>query len=385
MLIFEVLSRHRVQLSKGAPSIEFERIDDGMKTVTRPFLPSDSAFEREQHRSLVRVATAKALGLVTRGNAEEILRRTWPGDTIAQMVLKAAVTPTTTTSASSLAVDAVAFLASMAPQSAAVRLFERALRINLAGIDTTNVARLTSVPPGFVAEGAPIPVVAGTAATTPVGPTFKMAFIVVLSNELEFSSPENASSIIARALSDAAMKQLDTVVFDATAGTGSRPSGLLNGLSPITATAGGGPSETVMASDFANLVGALADAGVDAETMVVVTNPRQAVKLRLVAGPAFQYSIFGTAAVASGTVIAIAPSGVASGFDGAPTIEASTETTLHLDTAPVAIGTPGAPATVAAPTRNLLQTDTRALKIRTRCAWSVVHPGAVQYLTGANW
>jgi hypothetical protein len=140
-----------------------------------------------------------------------------------------------------------------------------------------------------------------------------------------------------------------------------------------------------MASDFANLVGALSDAGVDAESMVVVTNPRQAIKLRIVAGPAFQYSIFGTAAVASGTVIAIAPNGVASGFDGVPTIETSTETTLHLDTAPVAIGSAGTPPVVAAPTRSLFQTDTRALKVRTKCAWSVVHPGSVQYLTGANW
>jgi hypothetical protein len=273
---------------------------------------------------------------------------------------------------------------SMAPQSAAARLFERALRIDLAGIHATNVARLVNVPaPGFVAEGQPIPVVQGDLDATPVGPVHKLAFIVGLSNELEFSSPENVAAVIGRALSDAGMKQLDAVVFDSVAGAGSRPSGLLNGVTPIGATAGGGLN--AMAGDLANLAGALNDAGVDAEAMVVVTNARQAIKLRLMAGPAFIYPVLGTSAVAAGTVIGIAPAGVASGFDGAPRIESSTESTVHFDSAAAQIGTPGTPAVVSAPTRSAWQTDTRMLKVRTKCSWSVVHPGAIAQVTGATW
>jgi Phage capsid family len=349
-----------------------------------PLRPDRYALEREQRRSLVRAATAVALGAVQHCPAHEILARAWPHDRDAELVLRAAVVPTTTANATAISVDAVAFLVSMAPASAAARLFEKALRINLAGIHATNVARLLTVPgPGFVAEGAPIPVVAGDLDATPVGPTFKMALIIALSNELEFSSPENASQIIGRALSDAAMKQLDAVAFDSVAGGGSRPSGLLAGVTPLTATAGGGTN--AMAGDLAALAGALSDAGVDAENMVIVANVRQATKLRLLAGPAFSYPILGTSAVASGTVVGIAPAGVASGFDGAPKIESSKDTTLHMDTAPVQIGAAGSPNVTAAPTRSMWQTDTLALRVRTNCAWSVVHPGAVAVVNSATW
>jgi hypothetical protein len=240
-----------------------------------PLRPDRATLELEQRRSLIRAATAIALGHIAHRPADEILARAWPGDDGAKMVLRAAVTPTTTTSAAGLAIDAVAFLVSMAPASAAARLFERALRINLAGIHATNIARLVTVPaPGFIAEAAPIPVIAGDFDATALGPVFKMAFIVGLSSELEFSTPENASAIIGRALADAASKQLDAIVFDNVAGAGSRPSGLLNGVTPIAATAGGGLN--AMSGDLGNLAGALSDAGVDAENMVIVANSRQA-------------------------------------------------------------------------------------------------------------
>jgi hypothetical protein len=348
-----------------------------------PLRPDPRALEHEQRRSLIRACTAVALGAVLHRAADEILAAAWPYDDGAKMVLRSAVVPTTTASVA-LAIDAVAFLVSMAPASAAARLFERALRINLAGIHATNIARLVTVPPpGFVAEAAPIPVIAGDFDSTPIGPVFKTAFIVGLSNELEFSTPENASQIIGRALADAASKQLDAVVFDNVAGAGTRPSGLLNGIAPITATAGGGIN--AMAGDVAALAGALSDAGVDAENMVVVTNARQAIKLRLLAGPAFTYPVFGTSAVAAGTVIGIAPAGVASGFDGAPRIETSKESTLHFDSAPAQIGTAGSPNVVAAPVRSAYQTDTFSLRVKTKCAWAVVHPGAIAAVTGATW
>jgi hypothetical protein len=348
-----------------------------------PLRPDRAALERDQRRSLIRAATSLALGHITHRSAGEILAGAWPADDGAKMVLRAAVTPTSTANVA-LAIDAVGFLVSLAPASAAARLFESALRINLSGIHQTNIARLVSVPsPGFVPELAPIPVIAGDFDSTALGPVFKLAFIVGLSSELEFSTPENASQIIGRALADATSKQLDVLVFDNVAGAASRPSGLLNGVTPIAATSGGGLN--AMAGDLAALAGALADAGIDAEAMVIVTNPREAVKLRLLAGPNFSYPVLGTSAVAAGTVVGIAPAGVASGFDGAPQLEASTESTVHFDSSPAQIGTAGSPATVAAPTRSAWQTDVQLLKCRTKCSWAVVHPGAVAVVNSATW
>jgi hypothetical protein len=224
-----------------------------------PLRPDPRALELDQRRSLIRAATAVALGAVSHRSATDVLARAWPNDTGAELVLRAAVAPTLMANAAAISVDAVAFLVSMAPTSAAARLFEKALRINLQGIHATNIARLVTVPaPGFVAEGAPIPVVQGDFDTTPVGPVFKLAFIVGLSNELEFSTAENAAVIVARALADAASKQFDGVVFDNVSGDSTRPDGLLNGVAAIPGTAGGGVN--AMAGDLAALAGALTDA-----------------------------------------------------------------------------------------------------------------------------
>jgi hypothetical protein len=58
---------------------------------------------------------------------------------------------------------------------------------------------------------------------------------------------------------------------------------------------------------------------------------------------------------------------------------------VHFDSAPAAIGTPGSPAVVAAPTRSAWQTDVQMLKVRTKCAWATVHPGAVQVVNSVTW
>src|SRR4051794_38471691 len=109
------------------------------------YRPDPRALELEQRRSLIRAATAIALGAVSLRPATEILAAAWPSDDGAKLVLRGATTPTTTSSAAALSIDSVAFLVSMAPQSAAARLFERALRIDLSGIHATNIARLVTV------------------------------------------------------------------------------------------------------------------------------------------------------------------------------------------------------------------------------------------------
>jgi hypothetical protein len=59
-----------------------------------------------------------------------------------------------------------------------------------------------------------------------------------------------------------------------------------------------------------------------------------------------------------------------------------TKTPLHYeDTTPLQLATGGV---MASPTRNLLQQDLIALKLRARVAWAVL-PGAIASVTGANW
>ena len=346
-----------------------------------PLRPDHDLYEREQRRSLVRAITAKALG---HKDAEGLLQRTWPHDSVAEMVLKAAVSPTSTSSYP--AYTTAKTLPALAPQSAAVRLFASAMQISLDGVASISIPVAATQPqPGFVPEGAAAPLAQFSLSSVTVGPACKLMILSACSGELENATPESASAIIGRSLAVATAKSLDTAVFSTTAATaGTRPAGLLAGVSVTTATAGGGLAALV--ADMGNLAGQVADAGIAADDLVIITHPETAMKLRLLASPAFTNTVLGTPQVAVGTVIAIVPSGLAVAYSGVPDIETSTEATVHFeDTSPLPIAT-GAQGSgvLATPTKSAFQTNLIIIKVRARCAWAAL-PGAVQYLTGATW
>jgi hypothetical protein len=121
--------------------------------------------------------------------------------------------------------------------------------------------------------------------------------------------------------------------------------------------------------------------------MILICNPVEAWALRMVRGfEAMPLPVLMSPAIAAGTVIACIPSAIASGYDGAPQIEVSKNATVHFeDTTPAAIGTPGSPNIVAAPTRSLLQQELIGVKLRVKCAWASLQPGAVNFMTGVKW
>src|SRR5262249_42526083 len=137
---------------------------------------------------------------------------------------------------------------------------------------------------------------------------------------------ESASTIIGSVMSLAVSRSLDATLLDTAAADATRPAGLLNGVTPVTATAGGGLS--ALALDIANLIGAIADAKLDADNAVIVTNPRQAVKLKTLP-PSFSYPIFSSPQIPAGRVIAVVPDGVFTGYLGSPEIETSKVAEAH--------------------------------------------------------
>lgn len=179
------------------------------------------------------------------------------------------------------------------------------------------------------------------------------------------------------------MLSTDAVVFDNVAASAIRDAGLLNGVSPITATAGGGL--TALVGDVGKLADALADAGLgNSEEIVFFCGVPAAVRLKALVGPRFDYKIIGTPALADTTIVGVIPSAIAFGFDGGPTIETARDATLHLeDTSPAQIGTP--PNVVAAPVRSLYQTDTIAIRVRQKITWRNIVPGAVQVINSITW
>jgi hypothetical protein len=99
-----------------------------------PLRPDHREREHIERRSWSRALAASALSSTQRGTAEKILRRTWPGDGRADVILKTAMSPTSTTDFP--AADVVGAFKSLAPGSAAWKLFgrEAALKLDLSGL-----------------------------------------------------------------------------------------------------------------------------------------------------------------------------------------------------------------------------------------------------------
>jgi hypothetical protein len=152
-------------------------------------------------------------------------------------------------------------------------------------------------------------------------------------------------------------------------------------LPPITATTGGGTA--AMYADVANLFAALA-ANSGGKTAVIIAAMPQAVKLKLTAGPKFDYDIVASTALPSGTVAVLEVASFVSGFGSAAEFSTTKVGTVHIeDTTPTHIVSAG--GTVAAPVKSPYQTDSIGLKTTLWATWGLRVTGHCQYITGATW
>jgi hypothetical protein len=178
---------------------------------------------------------------------------------------------------------------------------------------------------------------------------------------------------------------VDTVLFDATGADTTRPAGLRSYAVTLTPTALGATitQNDAMDKDLGALAGNVAAV---AGSLSNIADPVRAVKISLRTNNRFPYDVFATSGLAAGTVMALAVNALAVAADPAPRFSVSKVTALHMeDTTPLAIGTAGAPPTVAAPTRSLWQTDTMAIKLTFDCDWAMRSATGVSWCTGITW
>jgi hypothetical protein len=153
-------------------------------------------------------------------------------------------------------------------------------------------------------------------------------------------------------------------------------------LSSLTPSAGSGLD--AISKDVANLAGSIADARISAADMILVCNPRQAVQLKAVVGPKFDYLVLDTPMVPNQRVIGLAPASIASAYSGIPSVEKVPSAVIQFeDTNPQNIV--DAEGNVGAPAQSTFQTDMIGIRIRCRAAWSVVAAGGVAYIDNVSW
>jgi hypothetical protein len=295
------------------------------------------------------------------------------------------VAPAATGSAAALTQVRTGALLLVAPQSAAARLLALGLQLDFAnGILEYLIPYVGTRPqPIFAGEGAPIAVSQAVTGRAVVGPMRKIASIFGLSNELEQATPEAASVVIGRLVSEALALSLDFHVFDSNPADVTRPAGLLWGVTPLTASPLLGTAIDTASVDVCSLAGAIAGSMIDTSDMVLVCHPVQATKLRLTRGyEDIGVTVLSTPMIAKATVIACIPAAIASGVE-AVEIEVSEHPTLVFDDSALELvnsaGIPGAPA------ESMFQTNSLAVKLRLRLAFGSVQPGCIQYMVNVNW
>lgn len=326
-----------------------------------------------------------ALDPLRHGSAEAVAKAAWPGDKATLAVInRAATAPHSTANAAALAVEAVgAFLANLAPISAAASLFSIAPRVTLGENSTVKLPSradpLAAADCTWVDEGGPSPVVRlDLAGATVLGPARKLLTSVAASRELVEST--DAESILDLMLRESASYSLDLAVFSAIAASSARPAGLLAGIAPLTPSAATDKA-TAMADDMAALGAAVAGNGTG---LAYVMHAKQAASVRLRRGSLWDPSIpvWPTIGAAEGVVIALDPAAIVSAFGSDPEVRASRQADYHFeDTSPAQIASGG---TISSPVGSLWQTDLVALRLTLRAAWALRAPGAIAWLT-ASW
>jgi hypothetical protein len=354
--------------------------DKGLRGI--PLRPDWRAAAEGQRRSFIRVCAATFLADRDREDLATVIRRNWAGDRDAAIIARAATSPTTT--AGFPAAVAVRVLELLAPNSAGAQVLGLGTTFSLEGLTQIlipNIPPGSVPPPAFIAEGAPFPIINMSVNPVMLGPVVKLLLGAGFTMELQAVSGGVAEKIIGHALEVATTRALDAALFGTAAATASSPAGLLHGLTPLAASTAKGT--TGVAEDMGALAEAIG-AAADADSMVVVTTPKLATQARILASLKFNNSIFSTAAIPAGTLIAIGVGGLATAYSGIPAIDVSTTAAVHFADTPLDISAPGSPPTVAAPVKSTWQTAMTLLRIRANCAW-VTLPGTVAVVNNVAW
>ena len=352
--------------------------------VNRPFpLPEDLGLKRARASTyVVRAAAAHLRALVTHRTPERAAKELFGDDPATEIVLKASSSPAAMTQtgwAAELAQHGVRDLvASVTSISAGAVLIGRGLQIDMDGYAQLRIpGRVLDVNSAgqWVAEGAPVPV--RQIVTTQGAVLQPHKLIVLTSFSRELAEHSLIEGILRQTLSEAVGLALDAALFSATADDGVHPGGLFYNVTPVAAAGRLQRDIDTAAQDIANLTADLASRGAGLSP-VLICNVKQAMMLKLMAGPQFDVPVLPSATLAAGTVVMVEPSSFVSAFSPVPEFSTSTAAALHMeDTAPQNI-------TSGSPSKSMFQIDSVALQMRLRAGWGLRAPH-VSYLTGANW
>jgi HK97 family phage prohead protease len=356
---------------------------------------------------------ARALAAWTKAHVlkdpvEKVLRDGYGNDEMTSVVLRAAVNPAMTTVATWAAelvqTSNVDYLDRLIPNFIFPQLKAMGVSYTFGNNGVLKIPVRAATPTlagAWTGEGAAKPVKRASFSTVSLTPT-KLSVISTFSEEMATYGMPSIEGIIRQAMSDDTGIALDTYLIDnVAASAGVRPAGLLNGVTPITASAAT-PTLAAMVADLKALVAAITAAGGGGRgPIAILLNPAQALALNFVqtttgdfafssaeeAASKFGVRFIVSATVPAGRVIAVDAADFATALGDVPRFAVSTEATLHEeDTTPLALAT-GAQGSgvLATPMRSLFQTDAVAIRMSLYVSWVMRRASMVQTIAAVTW
>jgi hypothetical protein len=347
-----------------------------------PLRPDYTATRDAAVASLVRACIATGLATLDRETRPSDHARAWADDRALGLILRAAVSPATIASTPQLASVAASFLATLVPMSAGADLLGRCIGLNFAGAAQIRVPGIAVPSADFVAEGAAIPVVKALTSPGPTLDPHKLAVITSLSGEMLRNS--NAETLVRQVLIESTGPAIDRVLFSNAAAGSDRPAGLLNGIAPIAAAAAGQSKGEVLIDDLQKLATAIAPVAGNGQ-IVLVASSDAGVALVLRVTRSVEWPILISASLPARTVIAIATNAIVCAVEGSPSIDASQEAEVHMETGPAEIVGSGSPAVVATPVASMYQIDSVALRLRWPISWALRSSAGLAWMENVNW
>lgn len=351
---------------------------------------------------VIRTAVCVIEAAQTNSNPIQVLERRYRDHEMTNVFVRAAVDPAKTTvsgwASELIETETVAFLETLRDISFFPRLAGMGANLQFgpgrAAIKIPSRSSTPSISGSFVAEGAPIPVRRFGLTSTTLSP-HKMGVITYFTKEMaKYSNPQIEGMLRTEIRGDTA-DTIDTLLIDATAGSTTRPAGLLNGVSALTASTAGG-WEAIM-EDIETLAAPF-DTAKAGRNLVLLMNKREGRKLSFVPGPDKRLGSMrqllidaditpiSSVNVPAGRLIMLDAADFAAAAGDQPEFDASEQAVIHAeDTSPANIGTAGSPNTVAAPVISMFQTASIALRMLLDVTWAMRRTGMVQWIDGADW
>jgi HK97 family phage prohead protease/HK97 family phage major capsid protein len=351
---------------------------------------------------IIRQAVCTILAQVTQRDPISILEERYGDHEATNVVVRAAVDPAKTTvqgwASELIETETVAFMETLRDISFYPRLAAMGTNLQFGpgrgALKIPARAATPSISGSFVAEGAPIPVRRFGLTSATLSP-HKMGVISYFTKELAKYSNPQIEGLLRQEIRGDTADTIDTLLIDATAGSGTRPAGLLYNVSALDASTQGGWAAIMEDIDTLAAPFDTAKAG---RNLVLLMNKREARKLNFVPGPDDKLGSMrqiltdsgitpiSSLNVPAGRLIMIDAADFATAIEDQPEFDVSEQAVIHAeDTSPANIGTAGTPNTVAAPVISMFQTASIALRMLMDVTWAMRRAGMVQWIDGADW